>query len=137
MAIASKSCFQHLVEWERHAELWCQQTLTNQKLDALLAKLDQTCDPGDNPVNVNVCNIADAGTTFSTATLDIPNGQDYVDTALTSIPAFISNPVVIPGNILDPAVFVTGIIMNLGVLRILLNATTTNANYDVTFLYSP
>jgi hypothetical protein len=136
MAISSKSCFQHLVEWERHAELWCQQTLTNQKLDALLAKLDQTCDPADNPVNVNVCNIADAGTTFSTSTLDIPNGQDYVDTALTALPTFLGNPVVIPANILDPAIFSIGVIMNAGVMRILLNATTTNANYDVKFLYS-
>lgn len=132
----TKACFQSLVEFERDAEIWCQLTLVRAEMQALNSKLNQTCAPGDNPVNVNVCNIADAGTTFSTSTLDIPNGQNYVDTALTSIPAFISNPVIIPGNILDPAIFVTGIIMNLGVLRILLNASTTNANYDVTFLYS-
>jgi len=134
MAISSKSCFQHLTEWERDSEIWCQQTLTNQKLDALIAKLGEDCE-GD-PVNVNVCNIADAGTTFSTATLDIPNGQNYVDTALTALPTFLGNPVVIPANILDPAIFATGVIMNGGVMRILLNATTTNSNYDVTFLYA-
>ncbi len=132
----TKACFQSLVEFERDAEIWCQLTLVKEQLIALNSKLNQTCDPGDNPVNVNVCNIADAGTTFSTATLDIPNGQNYVDTPLTSIPAFISNPVIIPGNILDASIFVTGIIMNAGVLRILLNATTTNGNYDVKYLYA-